>query len=531
MKRLIPLLLTLLLALTPMAALAEAEGDNVLTVFFTEDPESLEAQMTTEYYAIPLNAFDRLVECVTVDGQPAIVPGLAKSWDVSEDSLTWTFYLNEGVLFHNGEELKADDVVYTVNRMMNPETMAVNTDFFDMIKGAAAFYEDTTGTITEVEGVRALDDYTVEFTLEEPFGPFLANLATPGCSILNRKATEEAGDQFGIDPKLTIGTGPFVIESWDLASEIYLSANQNYFKGAPKIDGVRFLIVPDADTQRMLFENGEADVFDFTYAPSQLEYFRNSEYADQIVSGPEAGLYFYLFNQNIAPLENVLVRKAMQLGLDRQAMLDTLYNGEGKVVNSFIPEGVLGHNPDAEVIEYNPERAKELLAEAGYPDGFELEIIQIADNPAILSMNEIFQYYMSQIGITVNITQSDEASYYARRTEGTLPSYRSVWWADFNDPDNFLYVFFSEKNSITRGSNYPNAEVHAMLEEARTMTDEAERIALYQQAEQIIVHEDAACIPLFQNNHVFCLSERVQNFQIAWNGWSDMSFYAVELSN
>lgn len=530
MRRFLAILLTAVLCLMPLAAFAEEGGDNVLTVFYNEDPETLDGQMTTEYYAVPLNIFDRLVECETVDGTATIVPGLAKEWTVSEDGLVWTFILNEGVLFHNGEELKADDVVYTVNRMMDPESLALNTDFYDMIKGAKARYEDTTGAITEVEGVVAIDEYTVQFTLEEPFAPFLANLATPGCSILNRKATEEAGDQFGIDPAVTVGTGPFIARTWELASEIFLEANPNYFKGAPKIDGVRYLIVPDQDTQRMLFETGQADVLDFSYAQSQLEYFRNDPaWADKMVSGPEAGLYFYVFNVEVEPLNDVNVRKALQMALDREAMVQALYNGEGAVINSFIPNGIPAHNENAPAIEYNPELAKEMLAAAGYPDGFELEIIQTADTPDTLAMNEIFQAYMAQIGVTVTITQTDLATYRALRAEGKLPSYRSVWWADFNDPDNFLYVFYSEKNSVVRGGNYANSEVHEMLETARTITDEDERIRLYQEAERIIVNEDAACIPLFQNDHLFCLSDRVENFKISWNGWSDMSYYSVSL--
>lgn len=519
-------MLIALLCFAPVLSLADTAADNTLTIFYMTDPSTLDGQMTSDYYVVPLNIFDRLVECVMVNGAPEIVPGLAKEYTSSEDGLTWTFTLNEGVLFHNGEELTADDVVYTVNRMLNPATDAHNTDVFDMIKGAAAVLD---GEADAVEGIVAIDKYTVEFTLENAYAPFLATLATPGGSILNAKATEDAGAEFGINPEKTIGTGPFIATTWDLGSEILLTRNDNYFKGPAKIDGLRMLIVPDPDTQRMLFETGQADILDFGNAPSQLDYFKESQWSGNIVAAPRAGVYYYMFNENIEPLNNPEVRRALQMGVDRQAMLDALFNGEGEVLNVFVPRGVLGFNENGASIEYNPEEAKRILAEQGYADGFTMEIAQTTDSPITLARNEVFQAFMAQIGVTVNITQLDEASYFSLRGRGELPSYSSSWSADFNDPDNFLYTFFSKKNAVARSTGYANEAVQEMLEEARNITDEARRMELYNAAEQTILFEDYACLPLFQENHLFVCQDRVKNFQIGWNGWSDMMYYSVEI--
>ncbi|MGX8705717.1 MAG: ABC transporter substrate-binding protein [bacterium] len=513
------------MAVVPMA---RAEKDNWLHIFLTSDPETLDVQRTTDSYTIPLNCFDRLVETDTVDGVAQLVPGLADSWDVSEDGLTYTFHLHEGVTFHNGDPFTADDVVYTVNRMMDPATLAKNTDiYYGIVAGAADFYE---GNADSVSGVVALDDLTVQFTLETAYAPFLSCLATPGGSIFNRESTE-GQDDFGVDPDVCFGTGPFEVTKWTLGSNVTLKANPNYFKGAPAIDGIDIDIVSDPDTQRLMFEQGDSDVFNFDYAESQLQWFMDNGYQDQIVSGSRAGTYYFMFNTAIEPLSDVKVRKALQMAIDRQAILDALYAGEGKVLCSFIPEGVLSHNDAAPAIPYDPDQARALLSEAGYPNGFDMEIAVVADSATGLTVSTIIQSYLQQIGVSATIRQYDESSYYDIRRDGELPSYYNSWSADFNDPDNFLYTFFSRKNTKGRSINYGNEEILDLLESARVMVDFDARMAAYQQIDDAVVHQDAVTLPLYQRNHLFCLNPRVQGFKVAWNGWNDMSFYGISLAD
>ena len=529
MKRMFALMMGLALLMSLMAPMAVAEDkDNWLHIFYTADPETLDVQLTTDSYTIPLNCFDRLVETDTVDGVAQIVPGLADTWDISEDGLTYTFHLHEGVTFQNGDPFTADDVVFTVNRMMDPKTQAKNTDiYYGIVKGAADFYD---GNADSVEGVKAIDDLTVEFTLESAYAPFLSCLSTPGGSIYNRESTEGVTD-FGVNPDVCFGTGPFQVTEWDLGSKVVLTAYPDYFKGAPQIDGITMAIVSDADTQRMMFETGEVDVFNFDYAESQLQWFKDNGYQDQIVSGSRAGTYYFMFNTAIEPLNDVNVRKALQMAIDRQAILDALYDGEGKVLNTFIPEGVISHNDAAEAIPYDPEQARALLAEAGYADGFDMELAIMADSQTSLTVTSIIQSDLKKIGVRAEIKQYDESSYYDIRRDGELPSYYNSWSADYNDPDNFLYTFFSKKNTKGRSVNYDNQQILDLLEEARVMVDPEKRIEAYQTIDDAVVHQDAVTLPLYQRNHLFCLNPRVQGFKVAWNGWSDMSFYTISLTD
>ncbi|QRG70102.1 ABC transporter substrate-binding protein [Brevibacillus choshinensis] len=505
-----------------------ASSGRMLTISQQKDPGTADVQLTTDDYMIPLNIYDRLVEAKTVaPGKSELVPGLAESWEVTPDGLTYTFHLRKNVKFHNGEIFKADDVLFTFDRMLDPKTKALNTDFLDMITGAQ---ERMDGKADSVSGIKVIDDNTIEITLSEAFAPFVANLATPAGSIYNRKATTEAGDQFGIEPEKTVGTGPFKLSKWSLNDSVEMTSFADYWRGAPKFDGIVMKIVPDAETNRMLFETGKLDILDLEDSASQIPQFKGDEkWKNQIVSGPIVGVYYYAFNEGMEALGDVRVRKALQMAIDRQTLLDKLYYGEGKLVHGISPPGLLGYNPDLAEIPFDPEKAKALLAEAGYPNGFDMEIAQVTDSPNTLKMNEAVQAMLSKVGVKVKINQMDESTYFATRKEGKLASAHNNWSADYNDPDNFFYTFFSSKNAKARSFNYTNKAVQDDLEKARTMVNQEERIKLYQELEKKIVHEDAAWLPLFALNHLFVVQPRVKNFQVSWNGWTSMSFYEIDI--
>jgi ABC-type transport system substrate-binding protein len=515
---------------TPAAASIAANVapgyENILRLALNtdEEPNTNDPQKTTEYYAINFQVFDRLAEVVTAgQGRSEMIPGLAESWEISEDGLVYTLHLQRGVKFHDGTEFTADDVKYTFERMLLPDTGAENQDLIDPVKGAAAMMD---GTAKELEGLEVVDDYTVKITLNEPYGPFMASLAAPGAAILNREATEAAGADFGLIPEKTIGTGSFIFDKWVLGDELTVRRNGDYWRGPAELDGISWKVVADADTMRMMFEAGEIDLFNTDMAKSQIPYFAsNSKYAENMISGLRMGTYYYSFNQNIEPFGDARVRKAVTMAIDRKAMLDALFDGRGVLINGILPPGLIGFNPDLPEITYDPEGAKALLAEAGYPDGFEMTVAQLADDPDALARNELFQAMAGEIGVKVTINQMDEAAFLAMRAESTLPTYSNPWSADFNDPDNFVYTFFSPVNTVRRSFNLKNSDLSQRIVAARAIVDADARMNEYHEIERALILDEAAWIPLFAAQHIFIVNDRVEGFKVSWNGWSDAWYY------
>ena len=512
---------------------AEVKGVDVdttgyLVAALNADIQTADVQKTSKDYEVPFNIFDRLVDVeVGTDGNSKIVPSLAESWDISDDGLEYTFHLRQGVKFHNGNDFTAEDVAYTFHRMLTVEG-GVNTEFIDQIKGADELLAGETDTL---EGVEVVDDYTIKVTLKEPFAGFLASISSPGVSIYDSEATEAAGDQFGMDPAVTVGTGPFEFSSWSFNNQLVLTRNEDYWKGASGLPGVVIKIIPDTETQSMMFESGELDILDLDYAADSADRFTET-YPDQIVQGPRVGIVYFTMNFNKEPFQDVRVRKAVQMSIDRQAILDALYGGRGQVEQGIFPHGLIGFNPDQEEIKYDPEAAKALLAEAGYADGFDMEIA--ADSSASDTMTmalEIVSDQLAEVGIRAEIKNYDESTWLETRKSGELGSFMSTWSADYNDPDNFIYTFFgNEEKTRIRSINYPDTEVMERVAKARTIVNEHERLAEYKALEEKLIHEDAAWVPMFSRLHLFAVSKRVQGFAPLWSGLSDQLFYNISLS-
>ena len=509
--------------------LSQAEGDGAYLSIADSEPDTADPQCTTGYYTIPLNVFNRLVESETASGGSVIVPSLADSWTISQDGLTYTFHLREGVKFSNGSDLTASDVDYTLTRLLTwPEAM--NGDPVTCIAGAEALH---TGKADTLSGFHLIDDYNFSITLEQPYAPFLACLSTPGVSILDRETTEAAGDRFGIDPAQTVGTGPFLFQSWEPGAGILLEANPDCWEGPPKCAGVSIRFVSDPEAQRVMYENGELDILDMDNLGSEAEYYLHGDiYQPQLRHGPRVGITYIALNQSVPPLDDLRVRKALQLALDRETLMNAVISGRGNVEQGILPHGLIGYNPKLAEIPYDPDQAQALLAEAGYPDGLDL-VVTLPDTTSKSSREQasLLAAMWSKSGIRATIRYVAEPEFYDLRKAGSLSCYISTWSADYNDPDNFIYTFFGNReNTDARSLCYPDEEIMSRVRQARYIVDTAERLQEYQALERIIVQDNAAWIPLYSREHYFAVSRRISGFQLSWNGWSSSCYKNVSVT-
>lgn len=483
-----------------------------------DEPDTVDFQCTTIHYTVAQNVFNRLVETEgNQDGESSIEPSLAESWEVSDDGRSYTFHLRENVTFSNGSPLTATDVQYTFTRLLtHPDSC--NQDIVDGIVGAEALKNGEADTL---EGLKVLGDLDFTITLEHPFEAFLACLSMPGASILDQETTEEAGDRFGKEPEWTIGTGSFVLWKWKPGEGYLLKANKKCWMGEPRCEGLDLRFETDAKEIQKMFEAGELDILDLDEVGNMAEYFLHGDaYQDRLLEVRRIGITYIALNESIEPLNDVRVRKAMQLSLDRNMLLEAVYGGRGSVENGIFPHGLYGFNPDLPEIPYDLEAARKYLADAGYPDGFDLTVsVNSSSTRWQLSVLQLAASMWEKVGIRASVEVIDEGEFMRLRRSGQLACYTADWMADYNDPDNFIYTFYgSKENTAFRSLCYPNEDVMERVRKARLISDPDERIKEYRDLERTIVQDDAAWIPLFSRFRYYAYSERLDGIQAYWNG-------------
>lgn len=547
MKKLLSILLIAAVMLTaaacgssssaPAASGAAASGsapvssipveDGLLRVAALYDISTMDVAQTTDNYMVPMNIFDRLFESeVQPDGSTDIVNSLCVDYNVSEDGLTYSFTLREGVEFSNGNALTADDVLYSFARLLTAG--GVNDDIPLEILGGA---ELQNGDSDELAGFNVIDDYHFDITLVAANAGFIAELTGPAMSIVD-KETMESVDNFGLSCEDTIGTGPYVITEWVVNDHYTLEYNDKYWGDEPSVKKMVVSIIPDPSTQNLMYQNGELDIIDLESLDSSIvEATYKTLYSDKIVVSPRVGLTYFALNANNEYLSDVNVRKALQMAIDADAIVASIYGGDAIVENGIIPQGVWGFNSALERPAYDPAAAKALLAEAGYAEGeihFEFAMDSSASGNVQL-VYQVIQQQLQAIGISAEIKSYDESSWLDLRKSGEMDSFVANWTMDYNDPANIMYTFFgSADKTAIRSLNYADADVMARVAAASGITDDAARMAEYQALEEKIVVEDAAWVPLLGNTHLFALGDRVESFVPYWAGFSN--FYASDVT-
>jgi ABC-type transport system substrate-binding protein len=471
-------------------------------------PANLDPPFTTDIYSVTLiqQIFDGLVQ---FDQSLNITPNLATSWTVSRDKLTYTFTLRKDARFHNDRLVRADDFVYSFTRILDPGEQAGAVSFFKKIKGASLYRN---GKNKRVEGLRALDAHTLEITLSEPFAPFLSVLAMKDSKVVPREEVEKLGKEFGRHP---VGTGPFRLQSWE-GNRIVLSANNNYHEGRPYLDRIEFTVYEGSQNERIFqdFQEGlleEALVF----GGIREQIAKSPQY--QFVRKPTLSLLFYGMNCRTKPLNNPLVRQALNYAINKARIVREVYRDQFVVADTLLPPGMPGYFPENAFFTHDAQKTKELLEKAGYGSGRPLPaltLLSASRSQAAQKEFELLTSDLAEVGISLQVKyETDWSTFEEHVRQGKFVMYRYAYFADVPDPDNFLGTLCGSASPYNF-MGYGNQRVDESLSEALTRVDIMNRTVIYREVEALIL-QDAPIIPLLYLTFESAFQPYVKGLQIS----------------
>ena len=493
---------------TPSAARAsESVGsgqriDGGTLVRLGSDPPTLDPHLTTDATSatIIVEVFGGLV---TIDQNLNIVPDLAESLpEVSPDGTVYTFRIRKDAKFHNGKSVTAQDFKWSLERAANPLTFAPVVDQY--LGDIVGVNERLDGDSNEITGVRAIDERTLEITIDAPKSYFLAKLTYPTGFVLDEENVESSNLWFR-NPN---GTGPFRLTEYVLGESLVLTRNENYHLGPPFLDSVEFIL--SGGVSMLMYENDEIHLTGVGLADLDLVLDSTNPLNSHLNRAPPTFSTSYIGMHNqLPPFDDPKVRQALNYAIDKEVIARDVLAGLVVPAKGILPPGFPGYNPDLKGYEYDPEKARQLLRESKY--GAQLEgvptiILTTAGSfgsSVGLDMEVIQQMWEQNLGIKIEILQTEFATYLQDLIKRRFEMFDIGWIADYPDPENFLDLLFYSDSSNNHTA-YSNIEVDGLLKKARVEPDESVRYGLYRQAEQIIVQE-APWIPLWHSGEQFVL--------------------------
>ena len=485
-----------------VATPVSGDAGNTVRVAAVDPQVALDPQQYT--YSIIMKVTDNVCESLltTLDDGSMEPTLLSKMPEISEDGLTYSFELLPDVKFHNGETLKASDVKYSLERLVKKTTMA------SLMKYVEGYDAMESGSASELSGIEVQDDTHFTIKLTSPYSPFESVLSTAYCAIYPQEACEAAGDNWGFTT--LIGTGPFKLDSYTTGVGVELSKFDNYHGDPAKIDGISYKFIEDPNTQVLEFQKGNVDYVELDTALYPV-YANDPTISKEMHSLQPIGGYSMSFNVKTIP--DVKVREAISLAVDRQAICDSILHGTATVPNGYLPKGLIGYNPDAEPFQYDPAKAKELLTEAGYADGYNLRVTVNTKYATNVAIATAFQAQAKDAGINVEVEQVDSAAWSDMKANGGVDCGIGNWYVDYNDTDSMFYPY-QDSRTDGRSSFWHNDEYKKLLEDGVKTTDEAERQKIYQRADEIMTREDFAVTPLYNETKYYILNPRVSGFEM-----------------
>ena len=439
-----------------------------------------------------------------------IAPALASGWEINDDGTVYTFYLQPNAVFHNGRPVIAEDVVYSWERAANPDTGSdtVMTYLSDIV-GVKEMHE---GSADSISGLRVIDDHTLQVTIDAPKPYFLYKLIYPTASIVDRENVESGDDWY----KTPNGTGPYRLTRWDSMERMIYERFDDYYGDPPAIPMIVFTLY-SGDSFR-LYESGDVDMT----GVSSYNVERVSDPSDplnpELVSGVSLCTSYVQFDVTKPPFDDLKVRQAFSLAFDHDRYIEVVLNNVGLPAKGIYPPALPGYNPDLKWYDYDPERARQLLAESSYGSAEALpEIVFTSSGYGSYSTGAVAalsQMWQQNLGVTITVQNLDPEVYLdSERVADYGQLTTSGWCADYPDPENFADTLFHTGAEMNKG-NYSNPEVDRILEEARVEPDVTRRIELYQQAEQMIV-DDAPALFLSHSESYELVKPYVQGYVLS----------------
>ena len=486
-------------------------GENPITL----DP-AISSESTSHAYIMQI--FSGLVR---LNEEMEVVPDIARSWEISQDGMTYTFYLRHGVKFHEGREVKAADFKYSWERACRPQLASQTAAMYlgDII-GAR---EMLAGEAESLSGVEVIDNYTLRVTIEAPRAYFLSKLTYPTAFVVNQDNVA-AGSGWWYAPD---GTGPFQLGEWQHGQQLILERNELYYGEKPLLDKVVFHLSGNA---RTMYERGQLDVLPVSiYYIDELRD-KNSPLHDQLAVFPELSLHYIGFDTTAPPFDDVNVRRAFSHAVDKGAVINSTVKSMVQEAGGILPPGMPGYNSGLEPLEYNVTMARVCLANSRYGGADNLPPITLTTsgygNTITASLGAIIQQWRENLGVEVQVRQVEPGNFLYHLSQEKDEMFILGWIADYPDPDNFLGALFhsGSENDIF---GYNNSQLDALLDEAAVEQDEAVRIAMYRQAEQGVV-EQAPCLPLWFGTNYLLVKPYVKDSQMNPLGIPNLSQVYLE---
>jgi len=411
------------------------------------------------------------------NGKP--VSAVAESWDISQDGTVYTFHLRHGVKFHNGREVKAADFQYSFERLMDPNEAAFPVDLLRDVVGVKAYQ---TGTAKHISGIKVVNDYTLQITLKAVNVDFLYNLAETGAEVVPQEVVEKLGKDFGIQP---VGCGPFKFVSWK-GNEIVLEAFNDYYGGRPYLDKLVFQAMEESSAMSAAFNAKNIDVSLVTVA-QYAQYKR--QMPQLLVEVPEFYTRLIGFNMEWDAFKDIRVRQAFNYAIDKKTVVDKYLRGKAYAATGYFPPSMSAYNPTIKGYDYDPAKAKELLKEAGYPDGLEVEILGTGNLSWGIPAVEAIMPYLEAVGIKVKPVQLESGTMYDRIIKG---DYQAFIWSLGGYASPLRYIDrYNSSHSREEGNlmAYKNPAFDTIADLASNETNFDERMNLLRAADAVFTYD------------------------------------------